>query len=78
MKFVQIGDTLVNLENVTSMYITRYDNRDCVQISFTGNDFLRVYRDKLGSYEELTAWIREQPALLREGKDAEPLKRLEE
>jgi hypothetical protein len=69
MNFVHIGNTLVNLDNVTSMEVTQYDNRACIRISFIGGIFTRVYHDQLGTYEELVAWIEQQPRLTQETID---------
>ena len=61
MKFIEIENNLINLDNVTSIYKSRgisicKPNEELIRISFNGRNFIDIYKE---SEEELNkVWER--------------------
>jgi hypothetical protein len=68
MKFLRLGDLVINLDTVNTMELQTWDNRICVRIVFSGEHIHRIYQDRLGIYDELVAWIQRQPQIDRDMK----------
>ena len=71
MKFIEIENNLINLDNVTSIYKSRgisicKPNEELIRISFNGRNFIDIYKE---SEEELNkVWERLKNLCMGEGE----------
>ena len=71
MKFIEIENNLINLDNVTSIYKSRgisicKPNEELIRISFNGRNFIDIYKE---SEEELNkVWERLRSLCMRAGE----------
>ena len=71
MKFIEIENSLVNLDNVTAIYKSRgisicKPNEELIRISFNGRNFIDIYKE---SEEELNkVWERLKGLCMGEGE----------
>lgn len=71
MKFIEIENNLINLDNVTSIYKSRgisicKPNEELIRISFNGRNFIDIYKE---SEEELNkVWERLKSLCMGEGE----------
>lgn len=60
--FIQVGNAIVNLNNVSRVDQNTDDGRSCITLHFVGKLTLHVYDFEPG-YKELLKWLADQPLL---------------
>lgn len=63
MKFIEIENNLINLDNVTSIYKSRgisicKPNEELIRISFNGRNFIDIYKESEEELNKVWEWLK--------------------